>query len=117
MSSSWLWSLLSFPLSFGQNDAINQIQSQKELVYEDVSRTYIRLIVQAFFSLLLTAFFLLTAFKDVLLKGPSCPKVPIKVVYTATNNLQESNFIGQGIAGERFYTTAVLGTQNYYARE
>ncbi|KAI6700661.1 hypothetical protein NL676_014985 [Syzygium grande] len=39
------------------------------------------------------------SFKDVLLKGPSCPKVPIKVVYTATNNLQESNFIGQGIAG------------------
>ncbi|KAF8011453.1 hypothetical protein BT93_J1923 [Corymbia citriodora subsp. variegata] len=39
------------------------------------------------------------AFKDVLLIGPCCPKVPIKEVYTATNNLHESNFIGQGIAG------------------
>lgn len=42
----------------------------------------------------------MTAFKDVLIKDPAFPVVPIKEVYYATNNLCESNFIGEGTAGE-----------------
>lgn len=42
------------------------------------------------------------AFKDVLTKEPGCPKVPIKEVYSATNNLSETNLIGEGNAGENF---------------
>ncbi|XP_024031411.1 probable receptor-like protein kinase At5g18500 [Morus notabilis] len=40
------------------------------------------------------------AFKDVLTKEPGCPKVPIKEVYSATNNLSETNLIGEGNAGK-----------------
>jgi hypothetical protein len=41
-----------------------------------------------------------TAFKDMFPKNPACPKVPIKEVYSATDNLSELNFIGEGITGE-----------------
>ncbi|KAF3444679.1 hypothetical protein FNV43_RR14372 [Rhamnella rubrinervis] len=40
------------------------------------------------------------AFKDVLIKDPAFPVVPVKEVYHATNNLCESNFIGEGTAGK-----------------
>ncbi|XP_060672144.1 probable serine/threonine-protein kinase PBL5 [Ziziphus jujuba] len=39
-------------------------------------------------------------FKDVFIKDNACPVVPIKEVYHATNNLCESNFIGEGTAGK-----------------
>ncbi|KAJ7970872.1 Receptor-like protein kinase [Quillaja saponaria] len=42
----------------------------------------------------------LTALKGSLLNEPACPRVPIKTVYTATDNLNESNFIGEGTAGK-----------------
>ncbi|OWM71557.1 hypothetical protein CDL15_Pgr005744 [Punica granatum] len=42
----------------------------------------------------------ITLIKDILLKKPSCLEVPIKEVYTATNNLHQSNVIGQGTAGK-----------------
>ncbi|XP_017974382.1 PREDICTED: probable receptor-like protein kinase At3g17420 isoform X2 [Theobroma cacao] len=41
-----------------------------------------------------------TASKDVLLKKSGCPKFRIKEVYSATNSLDESNFIGEGTAGK-----------------
>ncbi|XP_062103291.1 uncharacterized protein LOC133814335 [Humulus lupulus] len=37
-------------------------------------------------------------FLDVLTKEPACRKVPVKEVYAATNNLCESNVIGEGTA-------------------
>ncbi|GMY13396.1 probable receptor-like protein kinase At1g30570 [Fagus crenata] len=40
------------------------------------------------------------AFKDMFPKNPACPKVPIKEVYSATDNLSELNFIGEGITGK-----------------
>lgn len=43
-----------------------------------------------------------TVFKDVLTKEPGCLKVPIREVYSATNNLCESNVIGEGTAGKNF---------------
>lgn len=46
--------------------------------------------------------FSVTVFKDVFIKDNACPVVPIKEVYHATNNLCESNFIGEGTAGENF---------------
>ncbi|XP_062106818.1 probable LRR receptor-like serine/threonine-protein kinase At1g07650 isoform X2 [Humulus lupulus] len=39
-------------------------------------------------------------FRDVLTKEPACRKVPVKEVYAATNNLCESNVIGEGTAGK-----------------
>ncbi|GMN42484.1 hypothetical protein TIFTF001_011686 [Ficus carica] len=39
-------------------------------------------------------------FKDVLTKEPGCPRVPIREVYSATNNLSEANLIGEGAAGK-----------------
>lgn len=42
----------------------------------------------------------MTVFKDVLTKEPGCPRVPIREVYSATNNLSEANLIGEGTAGE-----------------
>lgn len=50
--------------------------------------------------LVLILFITITAFKDVLVKDPSCPVLSIKEVFYATNNLCESNFIGEGTAGE-----------------
>ncbi|KAK6256486.1 hypothetical protein SCA6_017791 [Theobroma cacao] len=38
--------------------------------------------------------------KDVLLRKSGCPKFRIKEVYSATNSLDESNFIGEGTAGK-----------------
>ncbi|KAF8399276.1 hypothetical protein HHK36_015141 [Tetracentron sinense] len=40
------------------------------------------------------------ASKDLITEEPNCMKVPIKEVYSATNNLNALNFIGQGIAGK-----------------
>ncbi|KAK0596534.1 hypothetical protein LWI29_016574 [Acer saccharum] len=40
------------------------------------------------------------AFRDVQLKDPGCPKFPIKGVYSATNNLDELNLIGEVTAGK-----------------
>jgi interleukin-1 receptor-associated kinase 1 len=34
-----------------------------------------------------------------LLKKISCPKIPIKEVYAATNHLNEMNIIGKGTSG------------------
>lgn len=34
----------------------------------------------------------------------ACPKVPIKEEYSATDNLSELNFIGEGTAGERIHS-------------
>lgn len=42
----------------------------------------------------------MTVFKVVLTKEPGCPRVPIREVYSATNNLSEANLIGEGTAGE-----------------
>ncbi|KAK4845642.1 hypothetical protein QYF36_007419 [Acer negundo] len=44
-------------------------------------------------------------FKDVKLKDPGCPKFPIKGVYSATNNLDELNLIGEGTAGKVYKGT------------
>ncbi|KAH7577380.1 hypothetical protein JRO89_XS01G0242500 [Xanthoceras sorbifolium] len=41
-----------------------------------------------------------TAFRDVQLKDPGCPKFPSKEIYSATNNLNELNLIGEGTAGK-----------------
>ncbi|KAL5974485.1 hypothetical protein ACLOJK_031150 [Asimina triloba] len=38
------------------------------------------------------------ASKESLVEEPGCKKIPIKEIYAATNNLNASNFIGQGIA-------------------
>jgi len=38
-----------------------------------------------------------------LLKKISCPKIPIKEVYAATNNLNEMNIIGKGTSGELLF--------------
>ncbi|KAM1918887.1 hypothetical protein FF1_023459 [Malus domestica] len=40
------------------------------------------------------------AFKDVIFKESGCPKIPIKEVYSATDNLNPTNFIGEGTAGK-----------------
>ncbi|KAK1568399.1 hypothetical protein Q3G72_023977 [Acer saccharum] len=42
---------------------------------------------------------------DVQLKDPGCPKFPIKGVYSATNNLDELNLIGEGTAGKVYKGT------------
>ena len=42
----------------------------------------------------------MTVFKNVLEKRPGCPRFSIKEVYSATNNLCESNLIGEGTSGE-----------------
>ncbi|KAK3183539.1 hypothetical protein Dsin_030825 [Dipteronia sinensis] len=42
---------------------------------------------------------------DVKLKDPGCPKFPIKGVYSATNNLDELNLIGEGTAGKVYKGT------------
>lgn len=42
----------------------------------------------------------LTALKAVAPEGPGCMKISIKEVYSATNNLNEKNIIGEGTAGE-----------------
>ncbi|KAK4603721.1 hypothetical protein RGQ29_012296 [Quercus rubra] len=40
------------------------------------------------------------AFKDMFPQKLACPKVPIKEVYSASDNLSELNFIGEGTAGK-----------------
>ncbi|KAA8548078.1 hypothetical protein F0562_004661 [Nyssa sinensis] len=45
------------------------------------------------------------ATKNAILKGSGYLKVPIKEVYSATNNLNESNFIGEGMAGKVYKGT------------
>ncbi|KAK9925261.1 hypothetical protein M0R45_033590 [Rubus argutus] len=40
------------------------------------------------------------AFKDVLFKESGCPKIPIKEVLYATNNLSPTHFLGEGTAGK-----------------
>ncbi|KAL6202643.1 hypothetical protein ACLB2K_026349 [Fragaria x ananassa] len=40
------------------------------------------------------------AFKDVILKESGCPKVPIKEVLYATDNLSPTHFLGEGTAGK-----------------
>ncbi|KAB2610258.1 LRR receptor-like serine/threonine-protein kinase [Pyrus ussuriensis x Pyrus communis] len=40
------------------------------------------------------------SFKDVIFKESGCPKIPIKEVYSATDNLNPTNFIGEGTAGK-----------------
>ncbi|XP_042979991.1 uncharacterized protein LOC122310181 [Carya illinoinensis] len=39
----------------------------------------------------------------------ACLKLPVKEIYSATNNLYASNFIGQGIAGEKLSLLVYLG--------
>ncbi|OMP10140.1 hypothetical protein COLO4_04780 [Corchorus olitorius] len=53
------------------------------------------------------------AFKDVLLMNPGCPKYRIKDVYSATNSLDESNFIGEGTAGKVY--KGILANQQQIA--
>lgn len=48
---------------------------------------------------LCTTTFLTVTFGD-MLKKTSCPRIPIKEVYAATNHLNEMNIIGEGTAGE-----------------
>jgi len=43
---------------------------------------------------------ILAASKEFVLEEPDCKEIPLKEIYAATNNLNSSNFIGQGIAGE-----------------
>ncbi|VVA17681.1 PREDICTED: probable [Prunus dulcis] len=44
--------------------------------------------------------FFTTAFKDDPFEESGCPKISIEEVYSATNNLSQSNFIGEGTAGK-----------------
>ena len=43
---------------------------------------------------------ILAASTDFVLEEPDCKEIPLKEIYAATNNLNSSNFIGKGIAGE-----------------
>ncbi|XVF58100.1 hypothetical protein PTKIN_Ptkin07bG0035500 [Pterospermum kingtungense] len=52
-------------------------------------------------------------FKEVLLNKPGCTKFPIKEVYSATNSLDESNFIGEGTAGKVY--KGILSNQQQIA--
>ncbi|XP_048433591.1 proline-rich receptor-like protein kinase PERK3 [Pyrus x bretschneideri] len=40
------------------------------------------------------------AFKEAIFEDSGCPKIPIKEVYSATDNLSPTNFIGEGTAGK-----------------
>ncbi|XP_031256886.1 probable LRR receptor-like serine/threonine-protein kinase MEE39 [Pistacia vera] len=53
------------------------------------------------------------SFKDVQLKDPGCPKFPIKEVYSATQNLNDINLIGEGTAGKVY--KGVLLTNRHVA--
>lgn len=53
-------------------------------------------------------------------KEMSCLRIPIKEVHFATNNLDLSNFIGQGVAGENAcdltFRTSVVGHDKFFKR-
>lgn len=49
---------------------------------------------------LFSSLFSSTESNDSYSEESSCHKIAIKQVYSATDNLSASNFIGQGIAGE-----------------
>lgn len=53
---------------------------------------------------ILSALFYMTALEDSESEDSSCNTISIKDVYSATNNLNALNFIGQGIAGENSVT-------------
>lgn len=53
---------------------------------------------------LLSSLFYMTAKEDSVSEDSSYSKISIKDVYSATNNLNALNFIGQGIAGENYVT-------------
>lgn len=57
---------------------------------------------------LFSSLFYLTASNGSASEDSSCHKISVKEVYSATNNLNESNFIGQGIAGENYTTWSYL---------
>lgn len=60
--------------------------------------------------------FYLTASDESPSEESSCLKIPIKEVYSATNSLSPSNFIGQGVAGEnRSSINNLIVNGNYFS--
>lgn len=57
----------------------------------------------------MTILIYLAASNDSLSEESACLKLPVKKIYSATNNLCASNFIGQGIAGEKLSLLVYLG--------